>query len=88
MIARKSSDENTANTDQALVERQWNELGIPLDKLLLVDEEKPSSIITEDEVGSLDESEVVRGFYPLLSNERKAIKALQERLTSKPAVAM
>lgn len=77
-----------AAIDRHLVERRWDELAVPMDKLLLIDSERPSSIITEGEVDSLEESEVVRGFDPLMSQERKAIKALQERLTSTPAVAM
>lgn len=91
-IVTTSSDDDATSLSRAIdrttIERHWNEFAVPMDKLLLIDSERPSSIITEDELVSLDEVEVVRGFDPLLSQERKAIRALQERLTSTPAVAM
>lgn len=91
-VITATSNGDSANApsevERQAIERHWDELSVPMDKLLLIDPEKPSSIITEGELDSLDEAEVVRGFDPLMSQERKAIKALQERLTSTPAVAM
>lgn len=72
------------------IEDKWQDLRAPLSQLLLVNEDYPSAVISEEEVDTLEPSEVVVGFRPLLPHGRKGVnmKALTGQLSSVSTMTM
>ncbi|THH14218.1 hypothetical protein EW146_g6094 [Bondarzewia mesenterica] len=72
------------------VEHKWDDLGVPLSQLLLINLEHPSAVIDEDEIETLEPSEVAVGFQRLLPHSRRLlnVRALRGQLSSVPAMTV
>ncbi|KAI0067466.1 hypothetical protein BV25DRAFT_1106267 [Artomyces pyxidatus] len=84
-------DTNEGFSDQILLEgvkQQWALLDVPEDKLFLTNSGGSSLIPTEEELESLDPSEVARRFEPLLPRRRPVYRALKEQISATPTVTI